>query len=132
MKTPKQPFSWDEDPNEQPVPMGQSEMGGSSQHGDIAAEAEALVLQSQEAIAREDTEPSIPVVTLADPNGEVVSADLSTDSISRQNSGRVWRFRKTAAAGLAIACCLAFAHGWSYGSRSVVTTPMRPVSGSSL
>jgi len=131
MRTPRQPFSWDEDPNEEPVAMGRSETPGSPVPKDIAAEAEDLVRQSQAALAREDTEPAIPVVSLTNPKGEVKSGDLPREAVTRRNSGPAWR-GKRAAAALVVACCLAFAHGWSYGSRSVAPTPMSSVDGSPL
>ena len=130
MRIPRQPFSWDEDPNEEPVALGGSRAPGSSEQKDIAAEAEDLVRQSQAAIAREDTEPSIPIVTLTGSDGDPMGS--LREPTWWRNSRPSWRLGSRAAVALVLACCLAFAHGWSYGNRSPAAPPLSSVDGRAL
>jgi hypothetical protein len=123
MTTPRQPFSWDEDREERPVPLEGASEGLSPVARDIAAEAEDLVRASQEAIAREDTEPVMPIVNI--PHGESVAA-FAPSPIGSHGSRLHAGPNRKAIAAVVLACCLAFIHGWDQGSHVVASANGHP------
>ena len=105
MRTPREPFSWDGDDDELVSP----EILLGSSGPKIVNEAETFLLEAQEAIGREDTNPSITVPGLGKTGPRVPSLAAVMDrSISRRKL----------LAGLAVVCLFAFVHGWSVRSAS--------------
>ena len=109
MRLPREPFSWDGD-GEEPVSL--NEPGGDADaSGELINEAEAVVREAQDAIAREDTDPYLTI-----PH-HVVPPPPSTPGQGRTGSPLMHRVsRRTLAILLTSSCVLAFAHGWSVGS----------------
>lgn len=99
MRLPRQPYSWDEG-DDHPIPADL--LGDSVEASDEPiARAEMVVREAQDAIAREDTDPAIPVARQL-----VVDASFDRDS----------RLPKRAL--VAVGCVLAFSHGWITGASS--------------
>ena len=94
-------------PDERPVPLSGHGRDGSS--GGIADEAEVLVRAARDAIAREDTDPYVTIAQLGAAHGsEPEPQDRSHRSVTR--------------VAIALACALAFAHGWATGESRVRAT----------
>ena len=110
MKTPREPFSWEGDDDE---PVSPDDLLGIS-GPKIVDEAETVVLEAQQAIGREDTDPFITVPELGESESRVPGLIAAVDrSISRRRL----------LAGLAVVCLLAFVHGWSMGSTRAQAAP---------
>jgi hypothetical protein len=101
MRTPRQPFSWHGDDENPIAPEDLLGVVGPK----IIDEAEAVVLQAQDAIGRQDTDP---FMTL--PEQAQGSVERRISRLQRPVS------RRALIATLLLACVLAFAHGWSVGS----------------
>lgn len=99
---------WEFDPSEKPVPLGSE--------GEWAAadDAELIVNSEREAIAREDTDPSLQTLTYAVP----MRATRATRVIRRRSAGPSRLTFVVAIALLAAGCIGMFALGWSQGSAS--------------
>lgn len=114
----KEPFSWEDDPAESPVPLGDGtsdDMPGLTY--DIAQEAEVVVRQAQDSLARVDTDPAIPLRLLAAAAAGNRWAAVGHMGGRLADSGRRARRLRTV---LVIAACLAaLAHGWHEGSESL-------------
>ena len=89
---------WGSDPDDQPVPLGPSE--GPT----IADEAEGIVLASQAAIAREDTDPA--------QSGPLF---LAGGQLGARLGWRAKPVDRVALALLALSCLIAFFIGWRHG-----------------
>lgn len=116
MSLPKQPFSWDDDRDETPIPLGEND--GDEVVGMTAAvveEAEVVVREAQDAIARQDTDPVIPLSLLASGTKEF-AARLSAAGRRDLHSSSGTRRRPLKAVTVVAACAIAFAHGWHQGS----------------
>lgn len=107
MRTPRQPFSWDGD-DESPVPP--DELLDLAPR--IVDEAQAVVLEAQDAIAREDTDPFI----------AVTAPQAAHPTIGWFPPLRRPIPKKALIACLLMACALAFAHGWAVGSSTPLAT----------
>lgn len=116
MRLPRQPFSWD-DEDERPIPL--SEPSGDSaeaRSSRILEEAERLVRDAQDGLARQDTDPLIRIP----PKPSGVAAPALATSIERAQEALMTRLlsRHAGAVLLALSCVVAFGHGWSVGSSS--------------
>ena len=111
MTVPRRPFSWEGD--DDPVPLHHSPSGpGPGVPADIADEAETVVRDAQEEMARQDTDPymTVPPEVIAPPAGEEFSGSGLRHHLDRSLSRR-------GLATLAVVTCLfAFAHGWVTGA----------------
>lgn len=113
---PREPFSW-EGENDLPVPLdGSTPNEAEVVSPDTLSAAETVVRVAQQAIAREDTDPTTVMPVLhkgVAPRG--VSQLMVRVRVARRPSPR--------SLGLltALGCALAFAHGWSVGARAAET-----------
>ena len=132
MTLPKEPFAWDEEPDEAPVPLvgGTGESAGDEAVHPPAAiveEAEVVVREGQDAIAREETDPAIPLSLLATHAAPFAASPTHAEASVVSRS----RLKKIA---VIAACAMAFAHGWHQGSRRAepqAASQSFPVQGSS-
>jgi hypothetical protein len=115
MSVPREPFSWDDE--DRPVPLGAPtpEDPGLASPPQILSDAETVVLEAQEAIGRQDTDPAISI-----PPTRARSCLTSPSEPTAPRSFRISdpRLRKSLVAVLVIGCVLSFAHGWSAGARA--------------
>jgi hypothetical protein len=119
MSLPREPFSW-EGNNEQPVPLDRSGPNDAKPMApDILSEAETVVRAAQQAIGREDTQPTI---TIPVPDRGVI-----TSIVSRRFPGRTDGARSLSALALVTTagCAVAFLHGWSVGANTAEGAPSR-------
>lgn len=117
MSLPREPFSWEGD-DDIPIPLDDAglDVPESREGEEVLVVAESVVRDAQDAIARQDTDPTL---TLPDPVPEVLAAAVP-------HSPR--RFpapapRAVKAALLAAGCAVAFAHGWSVGATAAAGEP---------
>ena len=114
MRLPREPFSWDGDGDE-PVSLN-GPVGDADASGELINEAEAVVREAQDAMAREDTDPYMTI-----PH-DVVPPPPSAPGQGRTGSRLMHRVsRRTLALLLTGSCVLAFAHGWTVGSAHAAT-----------
>lgn len=115
MSLPREPFSWDGD-DDVPVPLDDAGFDHPQprEAEEIVVVAESVVRDAQDAIARQDTDPTL---TLPDPEEPATDVALAPSRFR----ARVTRVLK--ASLLAAGCALAFAHGWSVGATAVAGEP---------
>ena len=116
MSLPREPFSWDGD--DVPVPLDDAglDFPGCGGAEDVLVVAESVVNDAQDAIARQDTDPTL---TLPEPD-LTEPAYESPSSVPRSRP----RFpRALKATLLAVGCALAFVHGWSVGAPAEAGEP---------
>lgn len=117
MSLPREPFSWDGD--DVPVPLDDAALDfpRSGETEEVLVVAESVVRDAQDAIARQDTDPTL---TIPEP----VPAEPAIEASSRPPwSLRERTPRAVKAALLALGCALAFAHGWSVGATAEAGEP---------
>lgn len=107
MNLPREPFSWDGD-DDRPVPPDDLWSGQDSWKA--SDEAELIVRDAQAAIAREDTDPNIS--TPKPERGPEADFRVSL----RQDPLQAINWRRVRRSLVAVACLLAFAHGWATGA----------------
>lgn len=108
---PREPFSW-EGENDLPVPLdGSTPDEAEVVSPDTLSAAETVVRVAQQAIAREDTDPTTVM--------PVLHKGVAPRGVS-QLMVRVARRPSPRSLGLltAVGCALAFVHGWSVGARA--------------
>jgi hypothetical protein len=107
MSLPREPFDWT-GPEDEPISLDATPLESVRSEGaeSVLVEAEDVVRGAQEAIARQDTDPS---VTLPSP-----STLLRVESRSGLIGGSI--SRRSLAFLLTASCGLAFAHGWTTGA----------------
>lgn len=106
MSLPREPFDWT-GPDDEPISLDAMSFEHPQSEGTerVLVEAEGVVRSAQEAIARQDTDPS---VTIPAP-----STVLRVESRSGLMGGPI--SRRSLAVLLTAGCGLAFAHGWTTG-----------------
>ena len=103
MKLPREPFSWDGGEDE-PIPLDDEGLA-------VLAAAESHVRSAQDALAREDTEPAL--IDL----GHVGTQMPESVPVIGVSS------RALRVSLLALACAVAFAHGWRQGAAQAAPPP---------
>lgn len=108
MSLSREPFSWD-DEGDQPVPLDDRGLRDEiAEEPVVLQEAEAVVREAQDVIARQDTDPTIMLPEPPSTTREAVADGPSRDIPRRTPRALV--------VTVALGCLLAFAHGWSVGS----------------
>lgn len=104
MSAPREPFDWSGSGDE-PIPLDARSLESPRSDGSesVLVEAEEVVRSAQEAIARQDTDPS----NALQPSLESRVRLAATRSLSL----------RTLALLLTMSCGLAFAHGWTTGAK---------------
>lgn len=107
MSLPREPFDWT-GPDDEPISLDATSFEHPQSEGTerVLVEAEGVVRSAQEAIARQDTDPS---VTIPSPS-TVLRVESRSGLMVRSISRRSLAFLLTAS------CGIAFAHGWTTGA----------------
>ena len=110
MRLPREPFSWDGE--DEPIPLNEGEPGDAG----IVQDAEAVVREAQEDLARQDTDPYMTIPPSVET--EALSGGPRTQPLPNPAARRA-----ILAAVLSASCFIAFAHGWATGARANTCGP---------
>ena len=111
MRLPREPFSWDGE--DEPIPLNEPKAG----EAEIVQDAETVVREAQEELARQDTDPYMTIPPAIETGGEL-SGGPRTRSLLKPAVRRA-----AVAALLSASCLIAFTHGWATGARAGACGP---------